>query len=140
MPAAPVPPEVDEFLRRPNHAVIATVRPDGSPHTAATWYDWEEGRVLVNMDETRLRLAFMRTDPRVALTALDGESWYRHVTLLGHVLSIEDDPTLRDIDRLAVRYTGKPFRSRTQRRVSAWLAVDAWYGWEGGGHWPPGRA
>ena len=36
MPAAPVPPEVDEFLRQPNTCVIATIRPDGSPHTAHT--------------------------------------------------------------------------------------------------------
>ena len=52
-------PEVDAFLRRPNPAVIATLRPDGSPHTVATWYDWEDGRALVNMEVTRLRLRFI---------------------------------------------------------------------------------
>ena len=31
--AVPVPAEVDEFLRLPNPAVVATLRPDGSPHT-----------------------------------------------------------------------------------------------------------
>ncbi len=75
MPEPPVPPEVDAFLRKPNPAVIATLRPDGSPHTVATWYDWEDGRVLVNMDESRLRLRFMRRDPRVSLTVLDEASW-----------------------------------------------------------------
>ena len=43
MPRMPVPPEVSEFLARPNPAIVATLRPDGSPHTAATWYDWEDG-------------------------------------------------------------------------------------------------
>jgi hypothetical protein len=56
----PLPAELDEFLRRPNPSVIATLRPDGSPHTAATWYLWEDGRVLVNMDESRKRLACLR--------------------------------------------------------------------------------
>ena len=42
--------ELDEFLIRPNPAVIGTLRPDGSPHTAATWYIWDDDRVLVNMD------------------------------------------------------------------------------------------
>ena len=45
MPPVPVPPEVDAFLAWPNPAVVATVSPSGEPHTAATWYDWEDGRI-----------------------------------------------------------------------------------------------
>src|SRR6478672_960714 len=103
MPPVPVPPEVAEFLARPNPAVVATVRPDGSPHTVPTWYDWEEGHMLLNMEATRLRLAYMRQDPRVAVTTLWDESWYRHVSVIGRVISIEDDGDLVDIDRLALR-------------------------------------
>ena len=129
MPRVPVPSHVDEFLRRPNPAVVATLRPDGSPHSVPTWYDWEDGRVLLNMEDTRLRLGYMRRDPRVALTVLAEDSWYRHVSLLGRVVSIEDDETLADIDRLAIRYTGRPFRTRDARRVSAWMEPDRWHGW-----------
>ena len=129
MPRPPVPPDVDEFLARPNPAVVATLRPDGSPHTAATWYDWEDGRVLLNMEDTRLRLGYMRRDPRVALTVLADEGGYRHVNLLGRIVSIEDDEQLEDIDRLAVRYTGRPFRTRDRKRVSAWMAIDRWHEW-----------
>ena len=71
MPRPPVPPELDAFLARPNAAVIATVRPDGGPVTVATWYDWKDGRVLVNMDAGRRRLAHLRADPRVSLTIMD---------------------------------------------------------------------
>ena len=137
MPAAPVPPEVEEFLRQPSPAVVATLREDGSPHTAATWYDWEDGRILMNVESTRLRLANMRRDPRVTLTVLGEESWYRQVTLFGRIVSIEEDPELEEIDRLARRYTGQPFRSRDQHRVSVWMEVDRWYGWDGGRPWPP---
>ena len=52
MPPVPVPPEIDAFLAAPNPAVVATVSPRGTAHTAATWYDWEDGRVLLNMDES----------------------------------------------------------------------------------------
>ena len=130
MPEPPVPTEVDTFLRRPNPAVIATLRPDGWPHTVATWYDWEDGRVLVNMDVTRLRLRFMQVDQRVSVTALGEESWYSHVSLLGRVVSLEDDPDLVDIDRLAMRYTGRPFRRRDAQRVSAWIDVERWHAWD----------
>jgi PPOX class probable F420-dependent enzyme len=129
VPRVPVPPEVDDFLGRPNPAVVATLRPDGSPHSVPTWYDWEDGRVLLNMEDTRLRLGYMRRDPRVALTVLAEDGWYRHVSLLGRIVSIEDDPELADIDRLAVRYTGQPFRTRDRKRVSAWMQPERWHGW-----------
>jgi PPOX class probable F420-dependent enzyme len=129
MPAAPVPSEVEEFLRRRNPAVIGTLRPDGSPHTVPTWYDWEDGLVLLNMDESRLRLGFIRRDPRVSLTVLDAESWYRHVSLLGRVVRIEDDTDLADIDRLSLRYTRKPFGTRDSKRVSAWMQPERWHRW-----------
>jgi PPOX class probable F420-dependent enzyme len=135
VPQVPVPHEVDEFLSHPNPAVIATLRGDGSPHTVPTWYDWEDGRALLNMDESRLRLRFMRRDPRASLTVLDEESWYRHVSLIGRIVSIADDPDLTDIDRLALRYTGKPFRRREAKRVSAWLEPEQWHTWEGSGPW-----
>ena len=135
MPPIPVPPDVDEFLTRPNAAVIATLQPDGSPHTAATWYDWEDGRVLLNMDASRVRLGYMRRDPRVSLTIIDLDQWYRQVTLMGRVVSIDGDPNLTDIDRLARRYTGSEYRDRNRRSVSAWLEPERWYGWNAGGAW-----
>jgi len=135
MPRVPVPTEVDEFLAQPNAAVVATLRPDGSPHTAATWYDWEDGRVLLNMDESRVRLGYMRRDPRVSLTAIDLERWYRQVTLMGGIVTIEDDRDLADIDRLARRYTDQPYRNRSRNSVSAWLEPERWYGWIDGRPW-----
>ena len=136
MPRAPVPPDVDEFLRRPNPAIVASLRRDGSPHTVVTWYAWEENRVLLSMDESRLRLRFMRRDPRVALTVLDHENWGRHVSLLGRIARIDEDVDLRDIDRLALRYTGERFRTRDRSRFSAWMEVEAWHGWVGPRPWP----
>ena len=136
MPPLPVPPEVDEFLRRPNPAVVASLRSDGSPHSVATWYDWEDGRVLLNMDEGRLRLRFIRRDPRVAVTVLDAEDWGRHVSLLGHVVELAEDVDLSEIDRLALRYTGDPFPARDRRRFSAWVEVEAWHAWDGAQPWP----
>jgi PPOX class probable F420-dependent enzyme len=136
VPPVPVPPEVEEFLARPNPAVVATLRPDGSPHSVPTWDDWEDGRVLLNMDASRLRLRFLRRDPRAALTVMEDGNWYRHVSLIGRVVSIENDDDLADIDRLARRYTGSPFQRRDSTRVSAWLEPARWHGWSDAGPWP----
>jgi len=132
MPPVPVPPSIDAFLRRHNPAVVATVRPDGSPYTAPTWYLWDDGRVYLNVDASRLRLEYMRNDPRASISVLADDSWYRHVSLLGAIASIEDDPDLAGIDRLAVHYTGKPYPTRDRARVGAWLEPERWHAW------PPG--
>ena len=129
MPEPPLPPRLDAFLTRPNAAVIATVRADGFPVTVATWYDWEDGRLLVNMDESRKRLAHLRADPRVSLTVMDLSDWSVHVSLQGRVVSLEDDPDLAGIDRLSVRYTGQPYAVRDRRRVSAWIEIERWHAW-----------
>ena len=126
----------DVVLPDPGSPVSHTVSPRGTAHTAATWYDWEDGRVLLNMDESRRRLAFMRRDPRVTLTALGHEDWGRYVTLFGRIVRIEPDADLADIDRLAIRYARVPFRARDARRYSAWMRVETWYGWDGSSPWP----
>jgi PPOX class probable F420-dependent enzyme len=129
MPPLPLSPEVDGLLRRPNPAVVATVRPDGSPHSVATWYLWDGERILLNMDASRARLAFLRHEPRVSLTVLDAGSWYSQVNLDGRVAELREDGELEDIDRLARHYTGQPFRDRESRRVSAWVEVERWHAW-----------
>ena len=115
MPAAAVTPEIDAFLREPNPAVVATLRADGSPRSVPTWYDWDDGLVLLNMDATRKRLEHLRRDPRVSLTVLQKDEWSTHVTLFGVVEPLEDDPELADIDRLSLRYQGSRFRNRESR-------------------------
>jgi PPOX class probable F420-dependent enzyme len=125
-----LPPPVIEFLKKPNPAVIGCIRPDGFPMTVATWYDWEAGLILVNMHEGRSRLRWMRTNPKVSLTALGDRHWYRHVSLKGSVIRFADDSSLADIDRLCLRYTGKPFSNRRAKRVSAWIEPHGWHGWD----------
>jgi PPOX class probable F420-dependent enzyme len=126
-----LPPEVVAFLAEPNPAIIATIRPDGFPMTVMTWYDWDDGRVLVNMDAKRARLRWMRADPRVSMTIFDND-WYRHVSIWGTVVELKD-PDLAGMDRLATRYTGQPFRNRNAHRVSAWIELAGWHGWDPSG-------
>jgi PPOX class probable F420-dependent enzyme len=103
------------MLRKPNPAVITTLRPDGQPVSAATWYLWDDGRILVNMDEGRKRLEHIRSDPRVALDVIDEGNWYTHVSIIGHIEDMREDTGLADIDRLSRQYTGNPYPRRDRR-------------------------
>jgi PPOX class probable F420-dependent enzyme len=129
MPTPPLPPELQELLAKPNPSVIATLRSDGSPVTAATWYLWDDGQVLVNMDESRVRVKHLRRDARVALTVLDGDSWYSHVSLLGRVVRLEDDEGLVEIDRISRHYRGGDYPVRDRTRVTAWIEIERWHAW-----------
>ncbi|MGW0335752.1 PPOX class F420-dependent oxidoreductase [Streptomyces sp. NPDC003011] len=129
MSKPPLPDEAVELLRRPNPCVMATLRSDGTPVSAATWYVWDNGRVLISLDEGRVRLKHLRRDPRVTLTVLDGDDWYTHVTLIGRAVELYADEGLADIDRISAHYTGGPYPERVRARVSAWIEIDRWHGW-----------
>ncbi|QJS99933.1 PPOX class F420-dependent oxidoreductase [Streptomyces asoensis] len=129
MSKPPLPPEAVELLGRPNPCVMATLRSDGTPVSTPTWYVWEDGRVLISLDEGRVRLQHLRRDPRVTLTVLDSDNWYTHVTLIGRVTELHEDAGLADIDRISTHYTGKPYPDRVRSRVSAWIEIDRWHGW-----------
>lgn len=130
MPELPFPEELRELMRKPNPAVVTTLRPDGQPVSVATWYLLEDDdRVLINMDHTRKRVEHLHSDPRITLTILDESDWYTHVSVIGRVLQMKDDQELVDIDRLSNRYLAKPYRNRTSPRISAWIGVDRWHGW-----------
>jgi PPOX class probable F420-dependent enzyme len=125
-----MPAQTYELFRQPNPAVIAVTGPEGQPVSVATWYLVEDdGRVLVNMDAERARVAWMRAEPRVALTALKDGEWYTHVSIRGRVVEWRDDPDLADIDRLSRHYGGKPYANRERARVSALIEVEHWHGW-----------
>jgi PPOX class probable F420-dependent enzyme len=133
MPKPPLPDDVRDLLAKPNPAVITTVRPDGQPVSVATWYLLDGDRILVNMDEGRKRLDYLRADPRVSLTALDEAGWYTHVSVQGRVVETADDTDLSDIDRLSRHYGNGAYPNRDRARVSAWIEIDSWHGWGSAG-------
>ena len=136
MPKPPLPPHLDEFLKQANPSVIGTIDAEGTPHTAATWYLWEDGRVLVNMAATRKRLDNLRREPHASITVLGkGDDWYKQVTLRGRIAELADDSGLQGIDRLCTRYMGGPYSNRDEPRVNAWIEVESFYSWNGGGPW-----
>lgn len=118
-----------EMLAKPNPSVISTIRSDGHPVSAATWYLLRDGRVLVNMDAGRKRLQHIRKDSRISLTVLDEADWYSHVTLIGRVVDIYDDEGMADIDALSQHYRGQPYPRRDRARVSALIEIDRVHGW-----------
>ena len=131
-----LPNDAIAFLRQPQHAVLGWISRHGHPRTVATWYDWDEGGILINMDAGRQRLASIELGSPVSLTALGADNWYRHVSVYGSIRELRPDDGLADIDRLAIRYTGGSYGVRDRPRVSALITIDTWHGWVEGAPWP----
>jgi PPOX class probable F420-dependent enzyme len=129
MTQSPLSDSAKEMLAKANPAVISTVRADGQPVSAATWYLLRGDQILVNMDQGRVRLKHLAQDPRVSLTVLDEGDWYTHVTVIGRVTEMYDDEDLSDIDALSRHYSGEPYPVRDRPRISALIAVDRVHGW-----------
>ena len=109
--------------------MITTLRPDGQPVSVATWYVMDGDRILVNMDEGRKRLDYLRADPRVSVTVLDENGWYTHVSMQGRATEISADEGLAGIDRIARHYTGKPYSNRIREACQRLdHAIDHCYG------------
>lgn len=129
MPSHLLTDDARTMLSKPNPSVISTLRSDGQPVSAATWYLLRDAHIMVNMDVGRKRLEHMRKDPRVSLTVLDEAGWYAHVTLIGRVIDIYDDEGLADADALSQYYRGRPYPQRDRPRVSALIEIDRVHGW-----------
>ena len=128
MPAAPLPPALQRFLAKPRHAVIGTVRDDGTPVTTPCWYGVDEGRLVVSMGHDSHRLRHLRANPRVALTVL-GDDWYSHVSVLGHAVEFRSDDDLAAIDALSQRYEGVPYEDRDYEGMTVFVEIDRWHTW-----------
>ena len=125
MPRGPLPPELERFLAQPRRAVVATIGRDGFPVTAATWYEWDAGRLLLSMWTDGHRHRNILRDPRISLTVL-ADDWYSHVSLLGRAVELRDDPGFVDIDRISVHYTGEPYDERGDPCTSVVVEVERW--------------
>jgi len=103
------PAHVRKFLEKPNVAVLATISPSGRPQATPVWFLVEDGHVLINTSQGRVKLRNMQTDPRVTLTIVDHDNPYDYVEILGRVATFDRAHGARDIDRLSQRYRGKPY-------------------------------
>ena len=121
----PLPSELERFLEQPRIAVLATVRRDGTPATTACWYDLQDGKLLITMYANAHRLANIRHRPHVAMTIV-GEDPYQHVSLSGSVVELWEDPDLKVMDRLSMRYMGEPWEER-EPCVSALVEIGRWH-------------
>jgi PPOX class probable F420-dependent enzyme len=110
------------LLLEPNYAVVAALRPDGSPHQTAVWIDWDGRHVVFNITVTRRKYEYLRGDPRASVLVFDGDDRYRWLAVSGPVVELTTDGAEAHIHRLSRKYRGRDYTLRPgERRVIARL-------------------
>lgn len=107
-------PDVQRLFEGPNYGHLATLMPDGSPHSVALWVGVEDGRVVFFTQPESRKARNLERDARVAISVIDRDNPYRTGRIRGRVVATRDgDAALEVIDRLALKYTGRPFPMRS---------------------------
>jgi PPOX class probable F420-dependent enzyme len=108
-----------------NYAVLATVYPDGRPHTSAIWVGRDGTDLLFSSAAGRVKHRNIRHDPRVSVTILESADPENYVELRGRVTSIDPDPDRSLHIELADKYgkdPGEPVPG--QERIIIRVAVE----------------
>jgi PPOX class probable F420-dependent enzyme len=108
-----LPDAVRVLFEGANYAHIATVLPDGGPHSVAIWIGMEGDRIAFFTQEGSRKARNLAADPRVAFSITDHDDPYKMAQARGRVAElVRGEPALEIIDRLSHKYTGKPFPFR----------------------------
>jgi PPOX class probable F420-dependent enzyme len=107
--------EIKQPIDCPNFGHLATLMPDGSPHSAPVWVTREGDLVLLCTEATPLKGKNTERDPRVALSVIDFRDPYTEAQMRGRVVERRSDPQLKYYDLMSQKYIGKPWPYRDEK-------------------------
>ena len=103
-----------------NLVFIATLMKDGSPQLSPVWANYEDGFILVNTAEGRIKHKNVLRDPRVAVSVVSKENPLDMTTLRGTVVEMIPDYDYKHADKLTLQYMGRdnyPFKREGEKRI-----------------------
>src|ERR1700674_2233722 len=115
-----IPEKYLDLFQKKAFGQLATLMPDGSPHVAPVWVDYDGRYVVINSAKGRVKDRNMRRDPRVGIDLLDPDNPYRHVSIRGRVAEITETGAGEHIDKQAKKYLGQ---NRYARRAPGEVRV-----------------
>jgi PPOX class probable F420-dependent enzyme len=109
-------PLAHQILGSPTIAHLATLMPDGSPHSVPLWLSIEGDHLAVLTSPDSRKGRNMAADARVAVSAVDLQNPAALVSVRGRVAEVVDgEPGWEIIDRISELYTGGAYPLRTDR-------------------------
>ena len=103
---ATIPENYLDLTQKKAFAQLATLMPDGSPHVAPVWFEYDGKHIIINSAKGRVKDRNIRRDPRVGIDVVDPENPYRHLSVRGRVVDITENGADEHIDKLTKKYRG----------------------------------
>jgi PPOX class probable F420-dependent enzyme len=103
-----------------NLIFIATLMKDGSPQLSPVWANYEDGHILVNTAEGRIKHKNVLRDPRIAVSVVSKDNPLDMTTIRGKVIELIPDLDYKHADRLTLQYMGRdhyPFKREDEKRI-----------------------
>jgi PPOX class probable F420-dependent enzyme len=117
-------PNVRRVLDGTSIAHLASVLPDGAPHSVPVWVGTHGDHVAILTGPGTRKARNLRRDPRVALSLTPADNPFQPVVVRGKVVEwIEGDAAWEVVDRISTKYIGGPY-SRDKERVVALIEPD----------------
>jgi PPOX class probable F420-dependent enzyme len=111
-----LPDDVRALFDGPNYAHVATLLPDGGPHTVPVWVALEGDRIAFQTGPSSRKARNLEHDPRVAISITDRDHPFTMAEVRGRVAErLEGDAAFKVIDRISHKYTGGPYPLRSGR-------------------------
>lgn len=119
-----IDPDVRRVLDGTSIAHLASVLPDGAPHSVPVWVDTEGDHIAFLTGPDSRKARNLRRDPRVALSLTAADNPYQPVLIRGRVVEwLRGDAAWAIVDRISTKYTGHPY-PRDDERVIALIEPD----------------
>ena len=112
--------KVVQLFSANNLVFIATVMKDGSPQVSPVWANFEDGYVLINTAEGRIKHKNVLRDPRVAVSVVSKDNPLDMTTIRGIVIELIPDYDYSHADKLTQQYMNRshyPFKRDDEKRV-----------------------
>ena len=112
--------KAEKLFSEKNLVFIATVMSDGSPQVSPVWANYEDGYILVNTAEGRIKHKNILRDPRVAVSVVSKNNPLDMTTIRGTVEELIPDYDYLHADKLTQQYMGRehyPFKRDDEKRI-----------------------
>lgn len=96
------PSQFDDLLEAP-FATLATIGNDGGPQLTEVWFLFEDGKVKLSLNDSRLKTKNLRARPRCSLFILDLANPFRYLDVRGTAV-LEDDDDYAFATRVGAKY------------------------------------
>ncbi|WP_051385813.1 PPOX class F420-dependent oxidoreductase [Actinokineospora inagensis] len=117
-------PDIRAVLDGTPLAHVATVLPDGAPHSVPVWIGTHGDHVVIFSGPGSRKARNLRRDPRVAISLTPPDRPFTPVLIRGRVVDwLDGERAWEIVDRVAAKYIGGPY-SREDARVVAIIEPD----------------